>query len=234
MKRCRMRNKFAVFLLIALISLGFKCDKKEEDRYGGIAEGTYRGFIRDTGHQTTSPQGLRIDGYNAVNAAYIPEYDSGATELFDLVKAAPYNYTSHVSHTDYKFYVFPRSRYCEGPGFAIPGGWNAWDQTEFDKDPRVDHTLICAAGLNFGYDTMVVADDISIARTIARYELEHFMLYYNDQDWYSRTVGVHQHPIFGQNAVAFKPPFGKLDTYTVPENFGPAKKGNIVFIWLVK
>jgi hypothetical protein len=45
-----------------------------------------------------------------------------------------------------------------------------------------------------------VAASPTIARIIARYELEHFAARYNDPDLYNRTAGVHAHPIFGTSA----------------------------------
>lgn len=189
-----------LLLLLVMAAAGFKCGKTAVEQCGGTEDGCWQGSFH-TKQSGTSPKGIRIASYNAVpSVSQLALYDKGLDNLFDISRRV-YGYTQMLDQPNYQFFVHPTSNKCQTPGFVIPvqglALWpDGWDNhPDYDKDPRVGYSLLCAAGMMFGVDGAVLADSPQIAENIARFEGEHLVLYNNDRPKFDSTVFVHYHPI---------------------------------------
>lgn len=177
------------------------CPFKSKEQY---FRGSYR--VKD---ETRTAQGVRVQGVNKVQAAALPMIDRGLARAFAIAEAPPNNYRVRFRHSTYTVVTYPRSSVCTEPGIATDMYQKDWDQTDFDKDRRPGHTLICFAGVMFrtgagdgslGTPGMLIVDDLRTTETIVWYEAEHNILLEEDQPRYVATAGVHDHPIMGHGA----------------------------------
>lgn len=187
-------------LLLSLICLTGCPDKTE-----------FRGLMSNK-HTATSPKGVRIFSPNPITnqGAAI---DRGLDKAFAIAEAPPNNYSVFTRHNTYTVYLWPRSNKCQNP--AIYQFWDratVYDQTEYDKDPRVGKTGLCFAGIQKFNGTasrnenpdirpgMLIVDDASTIETVTWYEAEHNILIQADYPRWIATKDLHLHPILGSAA----------------------------------
>lgn len=171
----------AVFALTA-----FDCKKTSS------ADGVFRGSY-STKVEARSPAGVRVVSAARINTGLFADMDRGIANGFRI--AQQYGYTRQIGHSNYAVALFPRSPKCINPGFLIAADGSAWDQGEYDKDPRPGYVLLCAAGMAPDGYVMIVADDPGHMFNVTWFETEHWMLFHNDPTRWVDTSGVHAHPI---------------------------------------
>lgn len=188
-----MYRKIAVIFLV-IFSAGFRgCGDKDD----GVFTGSWSSKNADrTAKQVPVYSGFKI------NKALFPEIDKGIDNL--AMSAAREGYQP-LGHSEFKVALFPTSSKCINPGFLIRDFSNTWDNlpppNDFDKDPRVGYTLLCAAGLHPGETVLIVADNFGHMSTIIEYEGEHATLLRRDPERWVATSGVHAHPLFRVSAL---------------------------------
>ncbi len=178
----------------------FKCNSS--DSKDGDNTGTFQGRLYTDNHVTTA-SGATIFSRHAINGALMPLADEGLDNLFSIAAKPPHNYTTGLSHSNYKIYLFPRSPKCDNPAFLIEtGGGSGYDNSDWDKDPRPGHTAICAAGMIVGTNdfSMLVVDDVGTMATVVHFEGEHLLAWHNNPEFYEASKihsSTNYHPILG-------------------------------------
>ena len=188
-----MKLRILATLILAFFFLAaFKCGGDE------VFDGGY-----STKNKAMSPKGATVYSATKIDPRIPPLVDEGADRLASATKAV---YQQSIPHPNFVAALQPRSSRCQNPGFLIDGTGSPWDQTEWDKDPRPGHVLLCVAGMLPPIQVwlattpvttalMFVVDDVGIMPTIISYEGEHWALLFFDTDKYLATAGVHAHPL---------------------------------------
>ncbi len=183
-------NILAVIILV-IFAAGFR---------GCGDDGVFDGIWSKKNGVKTNAQ-VQVYSENKVNRALFPEIDKGIENL--KVTAALEGYQP-LTHPEFVVSLYPTSPKCINPGFLVRDFSNTWDNlpppNDFDKDPKVGSTLLCAAGMHPGENVMIVADNFGHMALIIEYEGEHATLLRRDPDRWVATSGVHAHPIFRQSA----------------------------------
>lgn len=178
-------------IILVIVAAAFSCDKDA---------GTYTGQWKVKAKAET-PKGVKVESTSkAIDPRILPEIDKGLDRLFEIASNAPYNYKLKHTHKDYQVTLFPRSPKCDTPGMITTSYQPAFDQTEWDKDPRPGHTALCFAGalMTHAQGTMpgmIVVDNIGIMAEIVHWEGEHNVLLYHDPIKFNATKGNHNHPL---------------------------------------
>lgn len=245
-------------LVVLFVSLGFKCGKSGP---GGIKvpDGEIYNGVTYERETLMTPAGAKIGWNKSINPAFGPLVDGGLSDLNWIASSPPNNYdVSDMPASRFTVWLFKRSSFCINPAFLVNATGTPYEGSEWDKDPSPNRCLVCAAGMTIfkGYPNphspgMVITDDMSIMRTIVRYEGEHGLLFFKDPLRFSQTIyhtDGQGHPILGNgppefSALAMKPlPFKDfkfvsielpIDVKTDAGNL-VAKKGDQACVLLVK
>lgn len=172
----------------------------------------FKGFTSNK-YRKVTPQGVSVRSANKISDQTLSDIDAGLQDLFNIVRRKPYDYQNFVAHGNYEVALFPRNtKRCENPAFTIqrfdqPRYPDGYDQHPvFDKDPKIGSVILCIAGIVTEFDpqgTFVIVDDAATTRTVTRYEGEHIVLYHNDRRRWGDTIGLHSHPLLGnQESIA--------------------------------
>ena len=166
--------------------------------------------------KAVTPKGIQVRSRTNINQALFSEMDTGLDRLFVIARTAPNNYSFTISHSEFKIWLLPRSPLCvSGPGFLVKDTELIYNGSEYDKDPDPNRSIICAAGMtifqgiNAAAPGMVVADDFGHMQAVVRYEGEHGLLFFVDQERYFATqFHPPPHPILGDGVQSLfdKPP----------------------------
>lgn len=189
------------YLLILMMFAGFGCSKTDYSRYENLSSKV----------ESRTAKGVTVFSYKEVSPQLKQRIDAGLDELFDIAENPPYSYAEKWNritgtygfsrHGNYTAWILERSPKCENAAFLMTYQGSQYDQTEFDKDNRVGHVALCAAGAmrrrNITGAGIVITDDLSTAADVSRYEGEHNLLLEVDPVKFTETQ-YHQnssHPI---------------------------------------
>lgn len=204
-----MKNIIILFLIFLTLSCsGIKELRPKGDFPGQYDEGVFNHSLPG-GEEAVTPKGAKVSSRQNINKAVLPEIDAGLDRLFEIARAAPNNYKFTIGHGDFKVWLMPRSSFCEGIGFLVRDKELVYNGTEYDKNPKPDESVICAAGMTIFQGItgtapgMVVTDDVGQMATIVRYEGEHGLLLFVDQERYFATqFHPPPHPILGDGVAS--------------------------------
>lgn len=204
-------KKYMLFLLV-LIAFFSACSSDAVDfsNYQSLNELTIA---------SRTAKGVSVRSYKQQPKEVLDAVDRGLDEVFHIASNEPYNfhllhnrYTGEIGftrHNNYRVWLLQPSNRCENPAFIREYKGTAYDQSEYDKDPRVGYVALCAAGgmrhLNNGSTSggnvfspgIVIVDSLSVAEAASRFEGEHALLDEVHPILFAQTV-YHQtggHPI---------------------------------------
>ncbi|MBX3288403.1 MAG: hypothetical protein KF855_03565 [Acidobacteria bacterium] len=210
MQKVKHTFKILAIAFIAVTLTAFSCDKDRQGEYTGQWKVQSR---------ASTPKGVKVESTSKkIDPRVLPEIDKGLDRLFEIASKPPYNYKLKRTHKDYQVTLFPRSPKCSTPGMITTAYQKAFDQTQWDKDPRPGHTALCFAGALMVQPGMlpgmIVVDNIGIMAEIVHWEGEHNVLLYHDPIKFNATKGNHNHPLLPDGSGNFAPEVTRTAVWT--------------------